>query len=73
MEIDFLLSKKSVTSRHNIIPIEVKSTSQYSHVSIDKLRKKYSDYLDTPIVLHPGELKQSNGILYLPVCMAGVV
>ncbi len=73
MEIDFLLSKKSVTSRHNIIPIEVKSTSQYSHVSIDKLRKKYSDYLDTPIVLHPGELKQSNGILYLPVCMAAVL
>lgn len=26
MEIDFLITKSSITSRHNIIPIEVKST-----------------------------------------------
>ena len=73
MEIDFLLAKKSITSRHNIIPVEVKSTSHYSHVSIDKFRKKFSDFLGTPIVFHPGELKLEDNILYLPLCMAAVV
>ncbi len=73
MEIDFLLSKKSVTSRHNIIPIEVKSTSRYTHVSIDKFCRRYSQFLDTPIVFHSGEMKQEDGILFLPIYMAAVV
>jgi predicted AAA+ superfamily ATPase len=73
MEIDFLLAKSRITSRHNIIPVEVKSTSHYSHVSIDKFRKKFSDFLGTPIVFHPGELKLEDNILYLPLCMAAVV
>ena len=73
MEIDFLLSKKSVTSRHNIIPIEVKSTSHYIHVSLDKFCRRYSQFLDTPIVFHTGEVKQEDGILFLPIYMAAVV
>jgi hypothetical protein len=73
MEIDFLLSKKSVTNRHNIIPVEVKSSTRYTYVSIDKFRKKYQEYLDTPIVFHTGELKQENGVLFLPVFAAAIV
>jgi len=73
MEIDFLLAKKSLTSRHNIIPVEVKSSSRYTHVSIDKFRRKYSEYLDMPIVFHPGDLKIEDKILYLPLCMVAVV
>ncbi len=73
MEIDFLLAKKSLTSRHNIIPVEVKSSSRYTHISIDKFRRKYSEYIDMPIVFHPGDLKIEDKILYLPLCMAAVV
>lgn len=69
MEIDFLIRKPEVTSRHNIIPIEVKSTSRYTHSSIDKFLKKYSNYLATPMILHTGELKQDEHILYLPLYM----
>lgn len=70
MEIDFLISKGEITSRHNIIPIEVKSGEKYTLSSIGKLKKKYSDYLDTPIILHDKDLKIEDGLLYLPLYMA---
>ena len=70
MEIDFLLRKASVTSRHNIIPVEVKSTNRYTHVSLDKFKKKYSEYASSPIVLHSGDVMEKNGVTYLPLYMA---
>ena len=36
MEIDFLISKPSITRRKNISSIEVKSSRQYSTASLDK-------------------------------------
>ena len=36
MEIDFLIHKETVTSRHNISPIEVKSGTNYSLNSLTK-------------------------------------
>jgi predicted AAA+ superfamily ATPase len=70
MEIDFLTSKGSVTSRHNIIPIEVKSSQRYTLSSLRKCVKKYSRYLAEPIVLHTSDLTEKDGILYLPLYMA---
>ncbi len=70
MEIDFLIRKASVTSRHNIIPVEVKSTNRYTHVSLDKFRKKYSEYVASPIVLHSGDVMTKDGVTYLPLYMA---
>lgn len=35
MEIDFLVRKSSVTSKHNICPIEVKSTQRYTTSSLN--------------------------------------
>ena len=70
MEIDFLIRKATVTSRHNIIPVEVKSTNRYTHISLDKFRKKYSEYVATPIVLHSSDVTIKDGITYLPLYMA---
>lgn len=70
MEIDFLISKRKVTSRHNIVPIEVKSGSRYTISSLDKFSSKYREYLDTPCVLHDKDLEVKNGIIYLPLYMA---
>ena len=39
MEIDFLISKDKITSKHNIIPIEVKSGTRYTFTSLKKLEK----------------------------------
>lgn len=69
MEIDFLTAKSKLTSRHNITPIEVKSSQRYTLSSLRKCAAKFGEYLTTPVVLHTADLKEENGILYLPVYM----
>ena len=69
MEFDFLISNSKITSKHNIIPIEVKSGERYTFSSIVKLKTKYSDYLGKPIIIHTKDLKEEEDILYLPVYM----
>jgi len=69
MEIDFLIAKSKITNRHNISPIEVKSTTRYTLSSLKKAMKKYGQYLSTPYVLHDGDLSIKDGITYLPLYM----
>lgn len=45
MEIDFLIAKSKITSKHNITPIEVKSGKNYTYSSLNKFQNKYKDYL----------------------------
>lgn len=73
MEIDFLLSKNNITSKKNIVPIEVKSGKRYTYSSLNKLLDKYKDYLSEPIIIHTKDLKQENGILYLPIYMTSLL
>ncbi|MBD5255682.1 MAG: ATP-binding protein [Barnesiella sp.] len=73
MEIDFLIRKKHVTSRHNICPIEVKSSNGYTLTSLNKFRRKFASYLDRSIVLHTKDLMVTDEIVYLPVYMAGLL
>ena len=70
MEVDFLLAKTGISRRHNVIPVEVKSAKGYTPLSLDRFRKKYPSYVATPVVLHPGDMKRENGIVYLPLYMA---
>lgn len=69
MELDFLIAKSKITTRHNISPIEVKSTVRYTITSLTKCIKKYSNYLATPYVVHAADLKVEGGIVYLPLYM----
>ncbi len=69
MEIDFLISKPTTTSRHNISAIEVKSGSKYTLSSLRKGIKKYAQQMSTPYVLHDKDLKQEDGIVFLPLYM----
>ena len=71
MEIDFLIQKETVTvtSRHNISPIEVKSSTNYTLKSLTKCINKFGQYLSTPYVLHSKDLEIANGITYLPIYM----
>lgn len=73
MEIDFLISQKNITSRRNIIPIEVKSSKNYTYSSLNKLYNKYKDYLKEAIILHTSDLKMKNNILYLPLYMTNLL
>ena len=70
MEIDFLIAKPKVTSRHNISPIEVKSGKTYTITSLKKCIAKYGPQLSTPYVLHDKDVKVEDGIVYLPLYMA---
>ncbi len=69
MEVDFLISKSKVSSRHNISPIEVKSGKYYTLTSLRKFIRKYAEQLHVPYVLHTGDLKEEGGIVYLPLYM----
>ncbi len=69
MEIDFLIAKSKISNRHNISPIEVKSSKNYTLTSIRKFIKKYNELLNLPYVLHSSDLKVEDGIVYLPLYM----
>lgn len=69
MEIDFLIPKPQLTNRHNISPIEVKSTNRYTITSLEKFRVKFAEQSTTPYVLHTSDVKMENGIVFLPLYM----
>lgn len=69
MEIDFLVAKSKITTRHNISPIEVKSSARYTLTSLRKCIAKYGKYLSVAYVIHPSDLKIEDGIVYIPLYM----
>lgn len=73
MEIDFLIRKEEITSRHNIYPIEVKSSPRYKLTSLEKFKEKFSNYLGNSIVIHSKDLEIKKNILYLPLYMTGLL
>ena len=69
MEIDFLIAKSKISNRHNISPIKVKSGKNYTLNSLEKFKTKFDEQTYLPYVLHPGDYKEENGIVYLPLYM----
>ena len=92
MEIDFLIAKSKITSRHNVAqseskesllslpsqsnvseanisPIEVKSSSGFTTVSLEKCLKKYSSHLAQAYIIHTGDVERDGDYLYLPSYM----
>ena len=69
MEIDFLIAKSKITTRHNISPIEVKSSVRYTLTSLRKCIAKYGSYLSTAYVIHPADLKEEDNLVFLPLYM----
>lgn len=73
MEVDFLISTDKITSKHNIIPIEVKSGDRYTFTSLNKLRAKYNEYLAESVIIHTKDLKEEGNILYIPIYMTDLL
>lgn len=73
MEIDFLIAKSKVSSRHNISPIEVKSGSHYTILSLQKFVACFAEQTAQPYVLYTNDFKEENGIAYLPVYMTSLL
>lgn len=68
MEIDFLIRKGK-----KVIPIEVKSSSNYSIRSLEKFKEKYGNRVGLQYVLHDGDIKRDGEIVYLPYYMASII
>ncbi len=71
--IDFLVAKPIISARHNIHPIEVKSSSRYTTSSLLKFQHKYAEQLAPSFVFHSGNVKEENGIVYLPLYMVPIL
>jgi len=69
MEIDFLIAKSTITSRHNISPIEVKSSTGFTTTSLEKCIKKYATHLSQAYVVHTGDVEKQGDFLYIPLYM----
>lgn len=65
MEIDFLIRRG-----RKVVPIEVKSGGSKSIKSLIKIKEKFGKRIGDGIVLHHGEIKKEDGIIYLPYYMA---
>lgn len=69
IEIDFLIEKPTLTNAHNICPIEVKSSRNYTFSSLKKFINKYQKQLSVPYVIHYQDYKEEDGVVYLPIYM----
>ncbi|MDR0308658.1 MAG: AAA family ATPase [Coriobacteriales bacterium] len=72
MEIDFLIVREyeNAAMKARVSPVEVKSSSRYSTVSMDKFKVKFGKRVGTQYVLHPRPLKTVGDRVYLPLYMA---
>ena len=69
MELDFLIQKEKITSRHNITAIEVKSGKNYTLSSLRKASAKYGEYLTKSVVIHAEDLVETEDTFFIPVYM----
>ncbi len=68
IEIDFLLSNDSKTN-YRVNPVEVKSSKNYSTVSIGKFIDIFKQKVDNPMIVHPKNLVEVDGVLRIPAYM----
>ena len=68
IEIDFLLSNDSKTNM-KIIPIEVKSSQNYSSISLDKFRGIYKHRISESVIIHPKNIVIEEDLVRIPPYM----
>ena len=68
IEIDFLLSNESKTN-FKIIPVEVKSSKNYTTTSLDKFSQKFSHKIQQQIIIHPKAFSMETNPMKIPPYM----
>lgn len=69
IEIDFIISNGNKID-NKIIPIEVKSSKNYTTTSLNKFNKKYKERISTSYIIHPKNLYiREDGIICIPAYM----
>ena len=70
IEIDFIISSGDKTS-NKLIPIEVKSSKNYTTTSLIKFNKKYKDRISHSYIIHPKNLSiREDGVICIPAYMS---
>ena len=69
MEIDFLIPDAQITRKKHVSAVEVKSENDYTTSSLDKFRRKFGQSISAAYIVHPGDIRQKDGILYMPIYM----
>lgn len=59
--------------KRRISPIEVKSSTRFSTVSLEKFNKKFGNRIGTHYVLYPGQLVIDQKVTKLPLYMFGLL
>lgn len=67
-DIDFIIS-----DGRKILPIEVKSSVSTKHRSLDIFMERYSERVDSAIIMHSKNLSVDGEVLYLPVYMTSLL
>lgn len=67
-DIDFIIS-----DGRKILPIEVKSSVSTKHRPLDIFMERYSERVDSAIVIHSKNLRVDGEVLYLPVYMTSLL
>ena len=73
MEIDFLLDKPTLTRRHNISSVEVKSGANLTRSSMDKFIRKFRSCLAERFLLSDRDVDCGKEITCLPLYMAPLI
>ena len=68
MEIDFLIKQGN-----KISPIEVKSAAYRKHSSLNKFMDKFDKRLGERYLLYPKDVMEKDGVIHLPLYMAGLL
>jgi tRNA/tmRNA/rRNA uracil-C5-methylase (TrmA/RlmC/RlmD family) len=58
-----------ITRKKHVSAVEVKSENDYTTSSLDKFRRKFGQSISASYVVHPGDIRQKDGILYMPIYM----
>ncbi len=68
MEVDFLLSSESKVN-FRIYPVEVKSSSRYSTVSLERFREHFRNRIGKSIIIHPKNYSECSALTKYPPYM----
>lgn len=68
IEIDFLLSNESKTN-FRVYPLEVKSSKNYSAISLGRFKELFGKKIATPYIIHPKNFSTNGDIVKIPPYM----
>ena len=71
IEVDFLLTRfeESQPFKPKIVPLEVKSSKNYTTKSLDLFRQKFKKRIGECFIIHPRNLQNKNGVWCIPPYM----